>query len=192
MKAVFGQQNADSFTMGLSLSGRTLAAGERFIFSLLALVVVGTIFFLPDYVGRYRAQEPVAGMFFVLLGLASVLISLMLGVLRFFRREIWVVDPAQGALIYQTSRWLGLSQRQEAVDLGAIERFRTESRPGLADSQLLVQFSDGGGARMLVARRSAAAMDDLARQLADYLAAQRIEIPVEHDRAHLPVPPADH
>lgn len=179
MKAVFGEQYASSFTMGLSRSGRALAAGERFVFSWIALSVVGTLFYLPDYVGRYRAQEPVAGMFFVLLGAVCLLTSLMLAALRYFRSEIWVVNPAQGVLIYQTSRWLGLGQRRAAVDLGAIERFRSETRPGLADSQLLVQFGDGGGARMLVARLSSAAIDQLAGQLAVFLSEHRIDIPVE-------------
>lgn len=178
MKAVFGAQKSNLFTLGLTRSGRLAAATERLFFMFLTLMGGAMIFFLPDYIGRYRAQEPVAGLLFGILLLAVALMSLLGATLRYFRNELWVLDVDEGALVYQSRKLFGRGPQQYGIDFEHIERFLVEINPSPRESRLLVQLRDGGGERMLVTRVGGASIAAAAQALEPFLRTYRIEIPV--------------
>lgn len=178
MKAVYGERKAKIFTLGLTSGGRLGAAVERLIFMFLALSVVGTIFFLPDYIGRYRAEEPVGGLLFgVLLG-SVFLMSLVAAALRYFRNDLWVLDVEEGALIYQAGQIFGRGVQQSGIEFEHIERFLVDIKPAPRESRLIVQLHDGGGERMFVTRVGGASIAQAAEALEPFLRKHRIRIPI--------------
>jgi len=183
MKAVFGAQKSKLFTLGLTRSGRLAAAAERLFFMFLTLMVGAMIFFLPDYIGRYRAEEPVAGLLFGILLLAVLLVSLLGATLRYFRNELWVLDVEEGALIYQSGKLFGRGIQQYGIDFEHIERFLVEINPSPRESRLLVQLQDGGGERMIVTRVGGASIAQVAEALGPFLRKYRIQIPIVTARA---------
>lgn len=178
MKAVFGERKSKLFTLGLTRSGRLWAAAERLFFMFLTLSVVGTIFFLPDYMGRYRAEEPVSGLLFGLLLLAALAASLLAATLRYFRREFWVLDVEEGALVYQSGKLFGRGAQQYGIDFEHIERFLVEINPSPRESRMLAQFHDGKGERILVTRVGGASLAEVAEALTPFLRKNRIQIPI--------------
>jgi hypothetical protein len=179
MKAVFGERDSQIFTLGLTPAGRLWAALERLFFLFVALAVGGVIFYLPDYLGRYREEEPVPGMLFALLIGGVFLISLVAALLRFFRNDLWVVDADEGALVYQAGRLFGRGVQQTGIDFEYIERFLVDVKNAPRDSRLLVQLSDGGGERMLVTRFGADSLSRAADDLGAFLRSRGIDIPIE-------------
>lgn len=179
MKAVFGERKSKIFTLGLTPGGRLGAAIERLLFMFIALSLGGAIFFLPDYIGRYRAEEPVQGLLIgVLLG-SVFLMSLVAASLRFFRNDLWVLDLDEGALIYQAGKIFGRGVQQSGIDFEHIDRFLVDIKPAPRESRLIVQLGDGGGERMFVTRIGGQSIGEVAQELADFLAAYSIDIPID-------------
>lgn len=179
MKAVFGERKAKIFTLGLTRSGRLAAAVERLIFMFLALTVCGSIFFLPDYIGRYRAEEPVTGMLFGVLLLSVLFMSLVAATLRYFRNDLWVLDVEERALIYQAKQIFGRGVQQSGIEFEQIERFLVDIKPAPRESRLIVQLHDGGGERMLVTRVGGASIAQVAEALGPFLRKHRIDAAIE-------------
>lgn len=179
MKAVFGERKSKIFTLGLTPSGRLAAALERLLFMFIALSVVGSIFFLPDYFGRYRAEEPVPGLLFGVLLLSVLFMSLIAATLRFFRNDLWVLDVEEGALIYQAGQIFGRGVQQSGIEFEQIERFLVDIKPAPRESRLIVQLHDGGGERMFVTRVGGASIREVADKLAPFLRKHKLRIPIE-------------
>lgn len=184
MKAVFAEEYPQIFTLGLTAAGRALAALERLIFWFIGLSVVGTIFYLPDYIGYYRAREPAPGMLFLVIVAGAFLLSLAAAILRYFRRESWSIDLDERALIYQSARLLRLGAvQQAAIDLAEVERFLLETHPAPRDSRLLAQLRDGGGQRLLVTRFGDESLVKTCDALQAFISRKGLNIPLERPQA---------
>ena len=166
MNAFFVTTEDDTLQIGPTRVGRASAAIERFVFLAPVVAIIGAIFFLPDYVGRYQEQEPVPGLLAGVLAIFSVFVGLVAGVMRFLRGELWVLDAGERALIYQTNRVIGTGVQQAAIDLDQIERVWVEVKDTPRTSGMYLSIVDGPQReRMLDTRFGAEALDEVAEQL---------------------------
>lgn len=182
MKAVITTREDGILNIGATPAGRAAAALERFVFVVPLIVIGGGIFFLPDYLGRYREQEPVPGFLLAALVITAVFIGLVASVLRYFRDDLWVVDANERMLVYQTSRVLGSGVEHTGIELDMIERFVAEIDESWGDSGLYVQVEGHGHERMLESRTGADSFGQVADVLRDFLSEKGLEIPVEIER----------
>ncbi len=178
MRAVFAETKGNTFAMGATPAGRMWAALERLMFLFPVLLIGATIFYLPDYLGRYRAQEPQSGLLLVVLIIGTLGLSLLAAVLRFLRKELWVVDLGEQMLVYQTSRLLGGSQ-QTGVEFEHIKRFAVHLADAPHTSRLVVELDEHGGERMLETRLGAQSLREVAEALAEFLDAHDLDIAVD-------------
>jgi hypothetical protein len=179
MKPVITTHEDQTFNIGASASGRAAAALERFVFVFAMLAIGGSIFFLPDYLGRYREQEPMAGFLLLTLVISVLFISLVAAILRMRRNDLWSVDAGEGMLVYQANRLFRKGFEQTAVELDMVRRFVAKLNDAPRDSELFVELEDHGPERIVEARFGADAIRQAAEDLREFLAAEDIDIPVE-------------
>ncbi|MGM0556786.1 MAG: hypothetical protein ACQEVA_10450 [Myxococcota bacterium] len=120
MKLFFTTTEDNAFQIGPTPVGRLVAASERFAMVFLFAIFAGGIFFLPDYLGRYRQNEPEPGFHVYLLLICGLFVAFVASLVRFVRKEVWVLDLDEDMLVYETSRMLGGFQ-QAGVDLDDVE-----------------------------------------------------------------------
>jgi hypothetical protein len=179
MKPVITTQKDKTFNIGASAYGRLGAAMERFVFVFAMLLIGGAIFFVPDYIGRYREQEPMPGFLLLALVIAVLFISLVAATLRLYRNDLWSVDAGEGLLVYQANRLIRKGFEQTAVDLDRVRRFVVKLDDPPKDSEFLVELDDQGPERVVEARFGSYAFREAAEELRAFLAAENIDIPVE-------------
>lgn len=179
MNAVFAQQEDKTLQIGPTPMGRALLAAERFVFVFAAVVIIAGLFFAVDYFGRYRAEEPFAGFLFLVLAATAAVFALFAALLRFLRTELWVVEPHEGMLLYQTSRVLGRGIDQTGVELDEVARFQLEARGFPHSSALYVELDGGQRERVFEGWAAASSLEAAAERLGAYLDEHGYDIPVE-------------
>jgi hypothetical protein len=179
MKPVITTHEGRTFNIGASAYGRLGAAMERFVFVFAMLLIGGSLFFVPDYIGRYREQEPVFGFLFLALVITVLFVSLVAGALRLFRNDLWSVDAGEGLLVYQANRLIRKGFEQTAVELDMVRRFVVKLDDPPRESEFLVELEDHGPERIVEARFGSHSFRDAAEELREFLSAEGIDIPVE-------------
>ncbi len=181
MKAVITTRDNGAFNIGQTPAGRAAAALERFVFIFPLIVLGGSIFFLPDYLGRYREQEPMPGFLFLALVISAAFIGLVASVLRFFRNDLWVIDTQEGMLVYQASRVLRGGFDQAGIELDMVERFIVKLEDSPKDSGMYVRVEGEGTERVVESRFGARSIEEAADELRAFLDDKGIDIPVDVD-----------
>ncbi|QDG53969.1 hypothetical protein FIV42_25470 [Persicimonas caeni] len=178
MKSVITSRDNGTFNIGQTPAGRAAAAMERFVFIFPLIVLGGSIFFLPDYIGRYREQEPMPGFLFLALVLTALFIGLVASTLRFFRNDLWVVDAGEGMLVYQASRVFGKGFEQAGIELDMVERFIVNIEDAPRDSEIFVRVDGHGTERVISSRFGVESVREAADELKAFLDDKGIDIPV--------------
>ncbi len=128
-----------SITFEESPSARVRAALGRGALATIGLSIVLLIITAPDYIGRYRAEEPVTGLFFAsILGIGALLGG-ALALARGARRDAFTVSASDQALVLSRSVF-GRARPEDALDLEWVEG--VELRPGWG-AKLTAKMSDG-------------------------------------------------
>jgi hypothetical protein len=179
MKAVFAQQEDKTLQLGPTMLGRALLAAERFVFVFAAVVVIGGLFFAVDYIGRLRDEEPFAGFLFLVLAATAAVVALIAALVRFVRTELWVVEPAEGMLLYQTSLVWGRGIDQTGVELDQIACFRVESKGFAGAGALYVELEGGERERIFEGWLAAKSLESAAERLDAFLTEHDYDITVE-------------
>jgi hypothetical protein len=125
MKLFFTTEEDNALQIGPTPIGRLMAASERFAMVFLFAIFAGGIFFLPDYIGRYRENEPEPGFYVYLLLICGLFVAFVASLVRFLRKEVWVFDLDEKMLVYESSRMLGGFQ-QAGVELADVEHLSYE------------------------------------------------------------------
>lgn len=179
MKSVITSRDNGNFHIGQTPAGRAAAALERFAFIVPLIVLGGSIFFLPDYLGRYREQEPMPGFLFLALIITAVFIGLVASALRFFRNDLWVIDATEQMLVYQASRVVGQGFEQSGIELDMVERFIVRIADAPRDSEIFVRVDGHGTERVISSRFGVESVREAADALGAFLEENGIEIPVD-------------
>ncbi|MFW5968963.1 MAG: hypothetical protein ACOCV2_15670 [Persicimonas sp.] len=172
----------DTLQVAATFPGRGLAALERFLFLFLVLVVFGAIFFAPDYVMRYREEEPVPGLLLGALAGVAALISLATALVRFVHSEVWAIDLDEKMLVYQSKRVLR-GFEQTGVDIDRVDHFRLVSRRAPRSSGLYVELTDGNSERMCELRAGRASFEEAADDMEAFLDEHDLDIEVRREVA---------
>ena len=169
MKLYFTAEEDNSLQIGPTPVGRLLAASERFVIVFLFAVFAGGIFFLPDYIGRFRQNEPEPGFFAWLLLICGFFVAFVASLVRFLRKEVWVIDLDERVFVYETSRMLGGFQ-QAGVDLEDVERIVFESASFPRTSGIYVEVEGAERLETLCESRfSESAIRSIAEQLTSFI-----------------------
>lgn len=182
MKAFVAVEHGQVFEAAPTSAGRVAAALERFAFLVPVIVIGGGLFFLPDYFGRYREQEPVPGFFLAALLGGAALIGLFASTLRYLREERWVIDVGEGLLVYETNRLFSAQVEQAGIELDRVERFRLETASFPGATGLFVELDDGSiTERIFETRLGGSSIVEVAAQLEAFIEGRRLDIPVDRD-----------
>lgn len=176
----YAEAEGPTLRIGETSAGRVSAAAARFVLATLGVAAAAAIVSLPDYLGRYREQEPSAGFFpLLVLGVAGF-IGLVLGVLRLMRRDLWIVDADEGLLVFESHR-IGGRTIQNGVDLADVVGFRYEPALPPQAGQLTVDLSvaDGASERIITTRRGPEALRPAAERLQAFLDEHDLGLRVE-------------
>ena len=176
MKQFFSTSEDEVFQIGPTPVGRLTAALER-AFVLVGFVGVGAaIFFLPDYFGRLRHQQPEPGFYGWLLLICAGFVGLVSGLVRFLRKEVWVIDLDEQVFVYETSRLLGGFQ-QAAIDLEDIDRVALDANGFPGESRLVVEIDGGAHVEYLCRTRfGSGSTRQVAENLRDFIEAHDWDI----------------
>ncbi len=132
-------EESGELTVQLTLWGRVVAGTFRGIKIFPWLALIAGVFFLPDYIGRYRAEEPVTGLFWLSILSLVFLGCFLWGVLRVLRRDRWVFDGNSRRVIAEVPRLFRQPARGEA-DLREIEALQLKTRRFPFESELTVRI----------------------------------------------------
>lgn len=114
-------QTGECLEIRRSAAGRVAGAVARFAVWMPVGMAALSILFLPDYLGQYREQEPVPGLFWAVLGAISAFVALIGALVKFLRRDLWVVDAEADRLVFETHPLVG-TPSQGTVELDRLER----------------------------------------------------------------------
>lgn len=122
-----------------SPSARLRAAFGRGALATLGLTAALLVITAPDYIGRYRAEEPVSGLFFASILGVGLLLGGALALARAARRDAFVLSAADNVLELERSVF-GRARPSDALDLEWVEAL--ELRPG-SGAKLVARMTDG-------------------------------------------------
>ncbi len=114
-----------------TLGGRLVAAAVRLVVWTPVAMVGLSILFLPDYLCQYREQQPVPGMFWMVIGAGAVFLAAIGAFVRFSRRDRWVFDAEADEIVFRAEPLVGPTTRT-AAGLGEWTRLKAR-RAGMWD-----------------------------------------------------------
>lgn len=136
------EETREGLTLEETVRGRMAAALGRFAVTF-PLVLAGlSFFYIPDYIGRYRAEEPVVGIFWAVVFGFALLIGFVLAALRFVRLERWVFNRQTRELSYETQGIYGPGQGA-SVGLEKILSAEVQLRSPPFHSLIVFELADG-------------------------------------------------
>lgn len=175
VKLFYSLQEEGRLEVGPTAWGRLVWALERWGIAWPVMMVGISVFFLPDYFGKYAAQEGVQGIFWVSLLAVAGFVSMLLGILRFLRHERWIFDGEARALVYQTRTLYGTLQ-EESVPLREIQKIEIELAGGLRSSRIVVAFAGGHREVVCKTRWRVGEVREIADALREFLKKNRYEV----------------
>ncbi|MFB6263097.1 MAG: hypothetical protein ABEL76_05650 [Bradymonadaceae bacterium] len=166
--------------LALTTAGRAAAAAERFVFWFPIAAGAMGVFFLPDYLGYYRSQQPEPGMFWTVVGGMAIFAAGVGALVRFVRRDLWVIDVERGSVVFQTRPLLG-QVRQAEADLDDLSTIAVQS--GAAASKTVLRFEfDGLPDETLWSNRfGRRGVESAVDEIESFLDDHGIEVPVRRD-----------
>lgn len=182
MDLIRAEKKDHTLQMSATFVGRAMAALERFLFLVPVIVLFGAIFFLPDYLGRYREEEPVPGLLLAALFGVALLIGLATSAVRFLHSEIWVIDMDEEMLIYQSKRVFG-GFDQTGVDIDRVDCFHMVSRGAPRSSGLYVELTDDKSERLFELRAGGRSFEEAADELEAFIDEKDLDIEVHREAA---------
>src|SRR5690554_4736692 len=142
VKLFYVLQESCRLEVGPTGWGRFVWALERWALVWPLLMGALSLFYLPDYLGRYSETASDSTIFWISLLAVASFVSLLTAVLRYLRHERWVFDGESRELVYQTRTLYGTLQ-EAAVDLRDIKRVEVVLVGGLKASAIVVEFAGG-------------------------------------------------
>lgn len=175
VKLFYRQQEEGRLEVGPTGWGRFVWALERW--ALVWPMVMGalSLFYLPDYLGRYSETASDSTIFWVSLLAVASFVSLLLAVMRFLRHERWIFDGESRELVYQTRTLYGTLQ-EASVDLRDIRKVEVGRGRGLGASTIVVEFAAGHREVLCKTRWGMGEVEGIAAGLRVFLKSARYDV----------------
>lgn len=157
-----------------------MAAFERFMAILPVALVLGLLFYLPNYWMYYQGKD-FAPFFWWGVVTIAVFITAIIGVARLIRREAWVVDTKRGSLVYEI-QYVFQDLRQYEFDLEDIEVVSARLQPSPFASTLSIRFGPDEQHTLIETRTAGKQLETLVEQL-DPSVRRALDRPIEIERA---------
>lgn len=161
--------------LGLTTMGRAVAALERFVFWFPIAAGALGLFFLPDYLGFYRAQQPAPGVFWAIVGGMAIFAALVGAAGRFARRDLWVIDADRGSVVFQTRPLIG-DVRQAEADLNDLDAVVVRAPEGPAKASVGFRFDGMPDETLWESRFGAGSVDAVAGEIEGFLADRGLDV----------------
>ncbi|MFU8803566.1 MAG: hypothetical protein ACNA8W_07145 [Bradymonadaceae bacterium] len=149
MKYFSLEKTEEGLVLEETVRGRFVGALVRLVVIFPTIFIALSIFYIPDYLGRYAEQEPVFGFFWLIVLAVALLIGIVVAALRLTRLERWVFDLKARELAYETQGLYGAGHGA-TVPLKEITRAELHLRSAPAQSKLVFELA--GGHREVVAQ----------------------------------------
>jgi hypothetical protein len=177
MPQFFHETIDDVLAFGESPQGRLQGAVGRFVAVTVGVSVALSAFLLPDYIGRYRAEEPADGLFLLsILGIAA-LAGFALALARILRRERWIVDAPGGALVLERAVGGG-EPRSEVLDLSRVRAIEWRVVRWWRTSSVDAIMDDGASVNLVACSSFDTSLRAVAEAIASYAATHRVGVDV--------------
>src|SRR5690554_4203023 len=164
----------EALELGRSAWGRARAglgrAALTFPLGMLALAVV----LLPDYLGRFRHTEPVAGLYWASLALMALLLAVIVGAVGSLRRELWIFDGPARELRVRVSLIAGT--QEAAVPLRDIQRLELVEGGRGGFASLDVILAEDRRETLAKGYFLAERLEDVGEATCDYLKKHRFQV----------------
>lgn len=124
------RQGDSTLELGRGRLGRVTHAATRFLLWFPVGLLAVSAVFLPDYLGHYRAEESVGGIFWWVMAAVAAFIAFIGAFVRFSRRDTWVFDVPAERVVFRARPMIGQSATA-TIELERLERvaFRARSAP---------------------------------------------------------------
>jgi len=139
-----------------------------------------SLLFMPDYVCQYREQQPVPGMFWGVMAVAAFVIAGIAGFVRFSRRDTWVVDAREGALVFRADPLIGPSAEATA-QLSEVRAIRMRRAGFPRVSGIAVELDGHPDETICTSRFGWSTVSNVSEELEAFLGAHDLEIDLHHD-----------
>ncbi len=175
MKLFYCLQEEGRLEVGPTGWGRLVWALERWALVWPLMMGALSLFYLPDYLGRYSETTSDSTIFWVSLLAVASFVSMLVAVMRFLRHERWVFDGESRELMYQTRTLYGTLQ-EAAVDLRDIKKVEVTRGRGLRASSIVVEFAAGHREDLCKTRWGLGEVEGIAEGLRVFLKGARYDV----------------
>lgn len=158
--------------------GRFLAAFYRAIKVFPIAMGALAIFFLPDYLGRFRGEEPFPGLFWLSLAMLAVLGSALVALFRFMRRDRWIFDGTERKVVAEVKTLYGRPSTGEA-ELREVEALLLDSRGGLRRSALMLRLDSGEEEELFSGNGLGDDLEEVAERVMGFMREQRYQVELQ-------------
>lgn len=175
MKLFYSLEEDRRLEIGPTGGGRFVWALERW--ALVWPLVMGglSLFYLPDYLGRYSTTVSDSTIFWVSLLAVASFVSLLLGVMRYLRHERWIFDGESRELVYQTRTLYG-TLHESSVELREIKQIEVDRVKGFRSSTIVVEFAAGHREVLCKTRWGTREVEGIAEALRVFLRKARYDV----------------
>jgi hypothetical protein len=173
--------NEEGLEIRATLGGRLAAAAVRFaVWTPLGMAGL-SVLFLPDYLGQYRQDEPVTGLFWAALAGLAVFAGLIAAGVRLMRRDIWLLSPDRDAIVFATQPLVGRT-RESHIDWSELTSVDWRPRGFGRSSTLSFQFEGHPEETVASTRLGAEPIAPMFDKIKAFLAEHRPDVEVRtHD-----------
>lgn len=161
-----------------TLRGRLAAATVRFVIWTPLVMAGMSVLFLPDYLGQYRQDEPVTGLFWAALAALAVFAGLIAAAVRLMRRDVWLLSPQREAVVFATRPWVGRA-RESHIDWAELDSVEWKPRRMGRRSMLSLRFDGRPPETVATTRLGADSIAAVFETLKRYLAEHRPDVDVQ-------------
>lgn len=129
----------DVLEVGRGRLGRMTHAATRFVLWFPVGLVAVSAVFLPDYLGHYRAEESVGGIFWWVMAAVAAFVAFIGAFVRFSRRDTWLFDVAGERVVFRARPMIGRSATA-TIELDRLERVRFQAQGAPKESSIRLEF----------------------------------------------------
>ncbi|TXD39127.1 hypothetical protein FRC98_01615 [Lujinxingia vulgaris] len=176
---IVAAEREGALEVGRSRLGQARAAVGRAALAFPLVMGALALVLLPDYLGRYREAEPVAGLYWVALAMMALLFAAIVGSVSALRHERWIFDGPGRQLQVQVR--LMASVQEAAVPMRDVERLHLMRGAGLRPSRLDVVLKEGRRETLARGYFVGERLEEVGQVICDYLRSHRFFVELECD-----------
>lgn len=156
-------------------AGRLAGAAVRFAIWAPVAMFGLSLMFMPDYLCQYREQEPVPGMFWMVMLVGAAFIGALGAFVKFARRDVWAFDAEAQEVVFEANPLFGQSART-AADLDQWTALRAERSAMPGRSSIAVGLAEHPDERICESRFGWSPLSGVWEDLVAFVDDQRLDV----------------